>query len=396
MLVLGDICFDSWDTYPRYLSLIRQAGGVFYHIPGNHDKHIVTDPAVALKEYREAFGPSYYSFDKGRVHYLMLDNVLVTDRGEYTTGLTADALAWVKTDLSYVREGSRVVVCVHQPLTNSKTTGAENQDLLLMLSKYRTMILSAHKHYGQNLGKYALSAAPDADIEERIHSALCGAYWYGDVAKDGTPLGYYVYNVKGAGTLSWQFKPLGKTTDFQFCIHEPAPFGKKLKLDVNVFDYDSYWSVTWRLDGTDKGKMYNYEALDPHANELYAEHEKSWCRPAPTKHLFYGYLDADWSDVEVSATDRFGRTYTQTRTSGAGASETASVSDLHWFVDGKTLHVKAVPDVESIRIYDISGRQVLAAENAPATDLSPLRGGTYLVRITVAGYAPVVGKIVIN
>lgn len=396
VLVLGDICFDSWDTYPRYLSLIRRTGGVFYHIPGNHDKRIVTDPEVALKEYTAAFGPTYYSFNKGGVHYLMLDNVLVTARGEYSAGLTDEALAWVKADLSYVREGSRVIVCVHQPLTATKTSGTANQDLLLALSKYRTMILSAHKHYGHNLGKYALSAAPDADIEERIHSALCGAYWYGDVAKDGTPLGYYIYTAKSAGALSWQFKPLGMTVDHQFCIHEPAPFGKKLKLDVNVFDYDSNWDVTWRLDGEDKGKMYNYEAYDPHANELYADHEKDWCRPALTKHMFYGYLPADYSEVEVNVSDRFGRKYTQTLVSPAGVADGVGAGAAYWFVDGDVLYVKTGSDIMSVDVYDISGRAALHAENMPATDLSTLREGTYIVRIVVAGQAPIVGKIVVK
>jgi len=394
VLVLGDICFNNPSTYPRYTAYWPGINTPLYHVPGNHDKHIVTDASAQAPEYKATFGPLYYSFNKGKVHYLMLDNVNVTSEGAYDTNISDDALAWVTQDLSMVPEGTTVIVCVHQPITNSKTTAEANKNLLLSLSKYRTIILSAHKHYAQNLGKYSLSAAPDADIEERIHTALCGAYWYGDVAKDGTPLGYYVYDVDGSD-ISWQFKALGDDDYSQITIHEPAPFGSRLKVDVNVYDYDSHWSVSWKLDGVDKGRMYNYEALDPHANALYANHEKTWCRPALTKHLFYGYLTKDYSEVEVNATDRFGRTHTCKYGSSSGLG-TISSKNLHVSVADSILTVASEMPVSTIGLYTVSGSLCMTSTGISTMDVSALPAGAYVVKTIFDNGQSAVEKIILR
>lgn len=287
------------------------------------------------------------------------------------------------------------MVGVHIPVTDSGSTAEANKNFLLNLSKYRTLILSAHRHYGKNLGKYSLSAAADADIEERIHSALCGAYWYGDVAKDGTPLGYYLYDVDGTD-ISWIFRPLGDDSYGQITIHEPAPFGSRMKVDVNIYDYDSQWNVTWKLDGVDKGRMYNYEAFDPHANELYAEHEKTWCRPAKTKHMFYGYLPADYKKIEVNATDRFGRTHTRVYGEGAGISPVTTDSDIFVSLDGRMLSVASVSPVAAINVFSVAGHGCNMVENIAEMDLTALPSGVYVVEIRTENGGILTQKILLK
>lgn len=393
-LVLGDICFDSWETYPRYKTSLNGITTPFYHIPGNHDKRKVAEVNNPAADYKAMFGPLYYSFNKGKIHYLMLDNINVTSAGAYDTNISASALAWIDKDLAMVPEGTTVIVCVHQPITISKATADTNKDLLMTLSKYRTLILSAHKHFAQNLGKYALSAAPTADIEERIHTALCGAYWFGDVAKDGTPLGYYVYEADGAD-ISWKFKALGDDQYGQITIHTPVPFGSRLKVDANIYDYDSNWSVTWKLDGVDKGRMYNYESLDPHANELYANHEKSWCRPALTKHLFYGYLTTGYNEIEVNATDRFGRTHSSKYNASSGLSS-VTAKTLHLSISDRILHINAEAIPASIEIYSASGQLCYSANNTCEMDLSALPTGAYVVKIATSDGSRNVEKIMLR
>ena len=394
-LVLGDICFDSWETFPRYLDELKGLTTPFYHVPGNHDKHIVTDASVAVAEYKAAFGPLYYAVNKGKVHYLMFDNVNITARGAYDSAISEDALSWLTKYLSFVPTDNILVVGVHIPVTDSGSTAEANKNFLLNLSKYRTLILSAHRHYGKNLGKYSLSAAADADIEERIHSALCGAYWYGDVAKDGTPLGYYLYDVDGTD-ISWIFRPLGDDSYGQITIHEPAPFGSRMKVDVNIYDYDSQWNVTWKLDGVDKGRMYNYEAFDPHANELYAEHEKTWCRPAKTKHMFYGYLPADYKKIEVNATDRFGRTHTRVYGEGAGISPVTTDSDIFVSLDGRMLSVASVSPVAAINVFSVAGHGCNMVENIAEMDLTALPSGVYVVEIRTENGGILIQKILLK
>ena len=395
VLVLGDMCFNNPETFPRYANYWLGLNTPMYHVPGNHDKHIVTDASVAVAEYKAAFGPLYYAVNKGKVHYLMFDNVNITARGAYDSAISEDALSWLTKYLSFVPTDNILVVGVHIPVTDSGSTAEANKNFLLNLSKYRTLILSAHRHYGKNLGKYSLSAAADADIEERIHSALCGAYWYGDVAKDGTPLGYYLYDVDGTD-ISWIFRPLGDDSYGQITIHEPAPFGSRMKVDVNIYDYDSQWNVTWKLDGVDKGRMYNYEAFDPHANELYAEHEKTWCRPAKTKHMFYGYLPADYKKIEVNATDRFGRTHTRVYGEGAGISPVTTDSDIFVSLDGRMLSVASVSPVAAINVFSVAGHGCNMVENIAEMDLTALPSGVYVVEIRTENGGILTQKILLK
>ncbi|MDE7442596.1 MAG: calcineurin-like phosphoesterase C-terminal domain-containing protein, partial [Muribaculaceae bacterium] len=204
-----------------------------------------------------------------------------------------------------------------------------------------------------------------------------------------------VYDVDGSD-ISWRFKPLGDDDFSQIKIHQPAPFGSRLKIDVNVFDYDSNWTVTWRLDGVDKGRMYNYEALDPHANELYADHEKSWCRPTLTKHLFYGYLPTDYSNIEVFATDRFGRTHTCRYDASSGSLTSTDMQTLHIAVDNRILTIASTAAAASIDVYSASGRLCISQNDTCKVDLSALPDGIYIVRLRMSDGNRFVEKIILH
>ena len=86
-MCMGDSSFDLfWYDYlfdiGDFRSTIKQVG---YPTPifiamGNHDNDGATTPDEntdfnATEKYRKAFGPTYYSFNIGDVHYIMLDNL---------------------------------------------------------------------------------------------------------------------------------------------------------------------------------------------------------------------------------------------------------------------------------------------------------------------------------
>lgn len=378
IIVLGDICFNTWNSYPRYSKYWKDINTPLYHCPGNHDKHIVTDKTASTLEYCTAFGPLYYSFNKGRIHYLMLDNIKITATDKYTTALYPEALEWVKKDLSHVPHGTTVVVATHQPLTWTSESRTANKTLLDLLSNYKTLILSAHKHYGRNLGKY------NENIEERIQTALCGAYWYGNVAKDGIPLGYYVYEAVG-DSLCWQFKALGQSTDYQFKVYDPVPFGNNLKFDINIFDYDSNWNVTWKLDGVDKGKMFSYEAYDPYAYELYNNHEKTWCRPVKTTHMFYCTVPVTTRSMECNITDRFGRTFSKTYIMTPSGIKDMHKDNVNVYPNPVSDYViiEANTDIKRIDLFNINGKLVSQIENTGFVNMSSLPSGHYIALISL-------------
>src|SRR5215510_936101 len=75
-------------------------------MPGEHDASLDNGQA-----WKEAFGPSYYSFDHKGVHFVALDNV--SDRASQ---LGEEQLAWLKKDLASQAPDARIVVFTHRPL----------------------------------------------------------------------------------------------------------------------------------------------------------------------------------------------------------------------------------------------------------------------------------------
>ena len=86
-LCLGDSSHEIyWYDYLYDIGSFRKTlADVNYPTPlfntmGNHDNDgaVAQSPTVdfdATEKYRKAFGPTYYSFNIGKVHYVMLDNI---------------------------------------------------------------------------------------------------------------------------------------------------------------------------------------------------------------------------------------------------------------------------------------------------------------------------------
>ncbi len=162
-LHLGDIIYNgsalNYD-YKGYLETLESAD---YNLatlptPGNHDRYYTTyyDKAMAL--YREVWGPVYYSFNRGKVHFISVDNVLVKKDGAYTRGISDAAVAWMEKDLSYVEKGAPVVFYTHQPMTRNDAALKAFSGVLDMLKEYDVLILTGHLHrVFNNFPEYAPS-----------------------------------------------------------------------------------------------------------------------------------------------------------------------------------------------------------------------------------------------
>ena len=80
--------------------------------------------------FESIYGPLYYSFDAGNVHYI----VTPMPGGDHAPGYTADDVCrWLKNDLAHIRPGTPVVVFNHDLLTyedafifKSKNAGSIN------------------------------------------------------------------------------------------------------------------------------------------------------------------------------------------------------------------------------------------------------------------------------
>ncbi len=109
----GDICYEGGlKAHLPLMNSHNMACPVYYGI-GNHD--------LVQGQYGEAlfesiYGPAWYSFDAGNIHYLMTPMPGGDHRPSYTT---AEVAAWLKNDLAQLPPGKPVVVFNHDLLSFS-------------------------------------------------------------------------------------------------------------------------------------------------------------------------------------------------------------------------------------------------------------------------------------
>jgi hypothetical protein len=74
-MTMGDIAFDEMSLLPRINALIGQIGIPWYNVPGNHEiNFLASDDERLLETFKRYYGPPYYSFNYGDVHYVVLDD----------------------------------------------------------------------------------------------------------------------------------------------------------------------------------------------------------------------------------------------------------------------------------------------------------------------------------
>ncbi|HYE54199.1 MAG TPA: calcineurin-like phosphoesterase family protein [Chitinophagaceae bacterium] len=316
----GDLVWDKFDLFADYKEAIAMTGVPFFNVIGNHDMDLDsrTDDYSA-KTFKQQFGPTYYSFNRGDIHYVVLDDVFfVGTAKKYIGYITENQLSWLEKDLAHVKPGSTVVVSLHIPTNtgaarrNKKDeelggTVSNRRQLYKILAPYKVHIMSGHTHFNE--------CWEDNNIMEHNHGTVCGAWWTGPVCGDGTPNGYGVYEVDGS-ELKWYYKSTGKPKEHQLRIYAP---GRSVEnpgeMVVNVWNWDPKWKVEWWEDGQFKGVMEQRTGLDPWATELYrgpqlpAKHK--FVEPTLADHLFYARPTAGVKKIMVRATDRFGSVFVE-------------------------------------------------------------------------------------
>ncbi|MFH1762754.1 MAG: metallophosphoesterase N-terminal domain-containing protein, partial [Gemmatimonadota bacterium] len=112
----GDIMYDHLELFSEYERAVAGAGIPFFQVLGNHDQNQdrPTDEG-STDTFNQHFGPRYYSFDRGAVHYVVLDDVFWFGTG-YMGYLGADQLRWLKNDLRFVEAGRPVILAAHIPI----------------------------------------------------------------------------------------------------------------------------------------------------------------------------------------------------------------------------------------------------------------------------------------
>lgn len=306
-ITVGDIVWDELKLFEDYSKAVAQMNIPFFQCLGNHDMdYRKGGDETSDDTFQQTFGPTYYSFNRGQVHYVVMDNVryLGKDR-QYDGFIQQHQLDWLQKDLSFVPMDKLIVLCVHIPIHKH----TKNNDALYALLKDRNVhIMSGHTHYHQNI--------VTDNIYEHNHGTVCGAWWTGDICEDGTPNGYAIYKVKGT-RLSWLYKATGKDSSYQMKPYLSNADDQNKLLQVNIWNHDAQWKTEYIVDGVNKGELTQYQGMDPDAYNNFLGPDKpkprGFAEPKNTRHLFKALIPASAQEVIVNAFDPFGNKFTSTQ-----------------------------------------------------------------------------------
>lgn len=111
----GDICYEKGlNAHIKLMNTENMDCPVFYCI-GNHD---LVKGKYGEEVFEGLYGPVYYSFEVGNVHYV----VTPMPGGDHAPGYTlTDVYRWLKNDLANVKPGTPIVVFNHDLLTTEDT-----------------------------------------------------------------------------------------------------------------------------------------------------------------------------------------------------------------------------------------------------------------------------------
>ena len=71
----GDLVWDKFELYDDYKKAVDITGIPFFQVIGNHDMDIKSrSDDHSSDTFKTLFGPTYYSFNRGEIHYIVLDN----------------------------------------------------------------------------------------------------------------------------------------------------------------------------------------------------------------------------------------------------------------------------------------------------------------------------------
>ncbi|RAW02367.1 calcineurin-like phosphoesterase C-terminal domain-containing protein [Pseudochryseolinea flava] len=318
----GDLVWDRFELFTDYKQAVDKTSIPFFQVIGNHDMDLdARTDDYSSKTFKGHFGPSYYSFNRGQIHYVVLDDVFFLGTSKKYIGyIDEKQFAWLEQDLAHVKKGSTVVVSVHIPVNtgtkrrdklNEEPIGgvvANRKELYRLLKPFKAHIMSGHTHFNEKVFQ-------DDNIIEHVHGTVCGAWWTGPICYDGTPNGYGVYEVNGS-EITWYHKSVGLPRNHQFRIY---PIGavkdKPESFSVNVWNWDPQWKVEWFDNGKAMGELKPEVSFDPWSVLLHEGLEKpskrGWVDPVLTDHMFFGKPSSSNAQITIQVTDRFKNVYKQ-------------------------------------------------------------------------------------
>lgn len=362
-LTLGDM---TWDYYwysnnyqfNEYLADVNSIKNLtIFHTIGNHD-HDMNLPGDFENsvQFTRDLAPDFYSFNIGKVHYVILDDILSTSTGggrtdrKYNELVTDEQFAWLAKDLAFVPKDYSVIVAMHATTGNLDSADNRNRLVGSFEGFSNVHFVTGHTH------KFSQTALTATCFDHNT-GAVCADWWNSasntngaiNIGQDGAPAGYSIYNVSGT-ELKWQYKPTGISTDYQFRSYDrnsinlaasevmpDAAEANKLLFDkyaagwigsstanevyINVWNYGPGWNIEVKESGKSLEVSKASSTLYKDPLHLFVYQIKSFksgtsetFATSSCGHMWKVTASSPTSTLEIKVSDPFGNVYTETMT----------------------------------------------------------------------------------
>lgn len=364
-ICMGDM---SWDEYwhkrnfmlPEFRSLYER-----YTFPcpvfnamGNHDNdpYCASDEAASAA-FRREIGPTYYSFNLGQLHYVVLDNIIYVNTGgregaigklDYEVRIDDRQLAWLRADLATVADKSAPLIIVMHAQLHWWYRGSEGVSWKYAFTRGAGCLVDAlagfsevHLVTGHSHMNFRLL---NGNLREHNIAATSGTWWWtgqihGDytinTCRDGSPGGYEVFEVNGRD-IRWHYKGIGLEDDYQFRAYDMNEVLKNERIRSSG-DFtpegtaggmnDAYgendilvniwgWQPDWTVRVTENGQQLRGVRVigkDPLHKITYTRSTVPF-QTAYNPHMWRYRASGPSTTVRIEVTDSFGRTSSETMT----------------------------------------------------------------------------------
>lgn len=374
-IALGDMTWDLYwysnnFSFPQYLNTVNtQLKDLqIFHVMGNHDNdYKATSDLSAEIQYRDLVAPTYYSFNIGKVHYVVIDDIDCSDYDgtesrNYRKTITADQLNWLAKDLSHVSKSTPVVVATHAQIFYPTTSGfkydhdvTNTTRLFDILAGYEVHFVTGHTHSIFNVTPEA-AIVGNHNFYEHNSGSICASWWWSGyltpgvhISPDGTPGGYAIWDVTGTD-LKWKYKATGWPEEYQFRSYDlnnvhfsmaDVPLMPPSVPDATKKVYEQYvntypanndnevlikiwnWNANWSLSVVDENDnkltpeaLWTYDPLHIAAlsvkrfNQSNLSSTPSFVTQKFTHFFKVKAMNAD-ADLVITVKDEFGHTWTE-------------------------------------------------------------------------------------
>ncbi len=277
LLFQGDICLQSGsgDLYSECVGAVEVP---VRHGAGNHEMMLRHENP--RNDFEQRFGPTYYSFDWGLLHCIILDGnkPIPGETGWQAVhgAVEGSELEWLKADLALQPEGKPIVVGVHIPIVSSyperRSTSPKNAPYWEMTNRKLLtdlfvrhgvrLVLQGHMHENER--------TTIGGVEYVTSISVSGSWWKAGQAfergVDNCPRGYRVVSVDSE-TVTHRYQSSAESRVTQtgefYGLETPLAVGKDTAFVFNCYDAPNEATAVARIDDGPWQPMPAYAAPSP-------------------------------------------------------------------------------------------------------------------------------------